>query len=556
MPSATVFGVLRHLQRDDLAALQRVPDHLELHDLRVALGDRVQLVADAARLVVRAPHVEAGRRLLGGALRLRPALLVAPRLHVDALRAQLRDLGLRQHEVDLHPARGRPRVGNVVALPDEPAERLGADDARVEVERRRRAWAARARACRARREGEDGRAARTWRGPFSAWNPPSLKTHQPPRPVAWGGRSYRRIGPFTRRSPCAAGNARARERPTSRGATLRSARANLCPRSARVPDRDARRTRPRLLRRDDPDPVRTFKQWLAERNLGLVPIADAHSFDWAGQWIATVREDGGEHAVVMFGSAFRRLAGPERRAPRRRAHRGGLDVRRRSTCACRQTGRTVSLPPSEPWRPSCLPRKQRRHSRSSTAPRRFRDAASTATATPQEKERSVRPAAATSSRSSSPKSWTKLNCAGRTRAGTSSHAVCRSTVLLDGGSALEAPSASADVSRTRPPREARAARTLATTRPPRPAPCRHRLERSCPSRRRRRSARVVCGYAASYELGGARSGGEMLIDDRPHELDDLSDRQPVRIDHRVTDFLLERGSSRQLVLENPCKSSE
>lgn len=53
---------------------------------------------------------------------------------------------------------------------------------------------------------------------------------------------------------------------------------------------------------DDPDPVRNFKQWLAERNLGLVPIADAHSFDWAGQWIATVREDGSEHAVVMFGS--------------------------------------------------------------------------------------------------------------------------------------------------------------------------------------------------------------------------------------------------------------
>ena len=41
-----------------------------------------------------------------------------------------------------------------------------------------------------------------------------------------------------------------------------------------------------------------FKQWLAERNLGLVPIADAAAFEWPGQWLAKV----GEHAVVMFGS--------------------------------------------------------------------------------------------------------------------------------------------------------------------------------------------------------------------------------------------------------------
>ena len=47
------------------------------------------------------------------------------------------------------------------------------------------------------------------------------------------------------------------------------------------------------------DPVRFFRQWLAERNLGLVPISEPASFDWAGQWIAVVD---GEHAVVMFGS--------------------------------------------------------------------------------------------------------------------------------------------------------------------------------------------------------------------------------------------------------------
>lgn len=50
------------------------------------------------------------------------------------------------------------------------------------------------------------------------------------------------------------------------------------------------------------DPVRFYRQWLAERNLGLVPIDDAASFDWPGQWIAVCRDGGGEHAVLMFGS--------------------------------------------------------------------------------------------------------------------------------------------------------------------------------------------------------------------------------------------------------------
>jgi hypothetical protein len=48
------------------------------------------------------------------------------------------------------------------------------------------------------------------------------------------------------------------------------------------------------------DPTRFFRQWLAERNLGLVPIAEPASFDWPGQWVAVV--DGGRAARVMFGS--------------------------------------------------------------------------------------------------------------------------------------------------------------------------------------------------------------------------------------------------------------
>ena len=50
------------------------------------------------------------------------------------------------------------------------------------------------------------------------------------------------------------------------------------------------------------DPIRFFGQWLAEQNLGLVPIAEPSSFAWPGQWIAVVDGADAEHAVVMFGS--------------------------------------------------------------------------------------------------------------------------------------------------------------------------------------------------------------------------------------------------------------
>lgn len=52
----------------------------------------------------------------------------------------------------------------------------------------------------------------------------------------------------------------------------------------------------------DGEPLLFFKQWLGERNLGLVPIADAAGFAWPGQWLARVRAADGDHAVVMFGS--------------------------------------------------------------------------------------------------------------------------------------------------------------------------------------------------------------------------------------------------------------
>jgi hypothetical protein len=56
-----------------------------------------------------------------------------------------------------------------------------------------------------------------------------------------------------------------------------------------------------LPRPDDPSFV-FYRQWLAERNLGLVPIANARGFDWPGLWLARVSAADGDHAVVMFGS--------------------------------------------------------------------------------------------------------------------------------------------------------------------------------------------------------------------------------------------------------------
>jgi len=55
--------------------------------------------------------------------------------------------------------------------------------------------------------------------------------------------------------------------------------------------------------------LRFYKQWLAERNLGIVPIAEPASFEWPGRWLARVRTDE-EHAVVMFGAPSGALFDP------------------------------------------------------------------------------------------------------------------------------------------------------------------------------------------------------------------------------------------------------
>ena len=59
---------------------------------------------------------------------------------------------------------------------------------------------------------------------------------------------------------------------------------------------------PEQLPEQDGDPDVFWRQWLAERNLGLVPIDDPGSFSWPGYWIAVAAgADGRRDAVLMFG---------------------------------------------------------------------------------------------------------------------------------------------------------------------------------------------------------------------------------------------------------------
>jgi MOSC domain-containing protein YiiM len=60
----------------------------------------------------------------------------------------------------------------------------------------------------------------------------------------------------------------------------------------------------------------TVRQWLAERGIGLVAVADPQAFSWAGHWIAQLVEaDGADRHVIMFGVpsgvVFDPLGGPD-----------------------------------------------------------------------------------------------------------------------------------------------------------------------------------------------------------------------------------------------------
>jgi MOSC domain-containing protein YiiM len=66
-----------------------------------------------------------------------------------------------------------------------------------------------------------------------------------------------------------------------------------------------------------PEPWTVWRNWLAQRGLGLIPIADPASFNWPGPWLALLRAtDGdGQAAAVAFGAppgiAWHPLGGPE-----------------------------------------------------------------------------------------------------------------------------------------------------------------------------------------------------------------------------------------------------
>lgn len=55
---------------------------------------------------------------------------------------------------------------------------------------------------------------------------------------------------------------------------------------------------------DHPDPWTVWRNWLGQRQLGLVPVADPVNFSWAGPWIAVLpaADSADARAAVAFGS--------------------------------------------------------------------------------------------------------------------------------------------------------------------------------------------------------------------------------------------------------------
>ncbi len=66
-----------------------------------------------------------------------------------------------------------------------------------------------------------------------------------------------------------------------------------------------------------PQPWTVWRNWLAQRGLGLIPVADPARFDWPGPWLAMLRAADGEGCIgaVAFGAppglAWSPLGGPE-----------------------------------------------------------------------------------------------------------------------------------------------------------------------------------------------------------------------------------------------------
>jgi hypothetical protein len=147
--------VPRHLEGDDLPSLERVADHLELHDQAVPLGDLVELVADSSRLVPGPPNGEAGGCLRGSLLLHGQAVLVALEGEADPLGREAVALASRQDEIDAHPTGDLLRRRDVEALAAELADRGSIDRRGVHLQ------LARVSGCSPSREDEGGRERRS-----------------------------------------------------------------------------------------------------------------------------------------------------------------------------------------------------------------------------------------------------------------------------------------------------------------------------------------------------------------------------------------------------------
>ena len=99
------------------------------------------------------------------------------------------------------------------------------------------------------------------------------------------------------------------------------------------------------LPQPDGDPNVFWRQWLAGRNLGLVPVEDPPSFSWPGHWLAAVEgEDGSRDAVLMFGVPSGPLLDPSGLLP------GGSTMVEAVVLAPFQLGLDPSVPYGEPTR--------------------------------------------------------------------------------------------------------------------------------------------------------------------------------------------------------------
>ena len=149
---------------------------------------------------------------------------------------------------------------------------------------------------------------------------------------------------------------------------------------------------------DGDDPNVFWRQWLAGRNLGLVPIDDPASFAWPGYWIAAVAApDGHRDAVLMFGVPSGPLLDPAGLLARGGSLVEGVVI------APFQLGLDVAVPYGEPAEAGGVvagllvaPAAEAPLGSGRRLPRRSRGAGSRATGTSAARERSRAAAVATS----------------------------------------------------------------------------------------------------------------------------------------------------------------